>query len=119
MSLPAARDWQPTLGALGAVVVDTADLGQAIGIILTTPRGADPHRPTFGADVLAYLDQPEVTATPGLIAAAAEAILTWEPRVALVSITPTWGLGQVTLAVRWRRRGAGEDAAPYVTEVTL
>ena len=44
-----ARDWQPALGEIGAVVVDLEDIAQAIRIIVTTPQGSDPHRPLFGA----------------------------------------------------------------------
>jgi len=112
-----ARDWQPALGEIGAVVTDLADIAQAITIILTTPPGSDPHRPTFGADLLQFIDQPEIEATAPLIAAAADAILAWEPRLELTSITPTFGLGQVTLAIVWTRRGGGADA--LTTEVTL
>ena len=110
------RFWQPTLGELGGVVTGYADIAQAIALILTTPRGSDPHRPLFGADLLQFLDQPELEATPYLIAAAAEAILAWEPRVDLVSITPTFSLAQVSLRIVWTWRG-GQD--PLTTEVTL
>lgn len=110
------RFWQPALGELGGVVTGQADIAQAIALILTTPRGSDPHRPLFGADLLQFLDRPELEATPYLIAAAAEAILAWEPRVELVSITPTFGLARVTLTIVWSWRG-GQD--PLTTEVTL
>ena len=63
LSAIGARDWQPALGSLGEVVTDLADIAQAIDIILTTPRGSDPHRPTFGADLLQFIDQPEIAAT--------------------------------------------------------
>ncbi len=110
------RFWQPALGTLGAVVTERADIAQAIALILTTPRGSDPHRPLFGADLAQFLDRPELEATPYLIAAAAEAILAWEPRVALVSITPMFSLAQVTLTIVWSWRGG---QAPETTEVTL
>lgn len=109
-------NWQPALGESGAVVEDLADINQAIAIILTTPKGSDPHRPEFGADLLQYIDRPEVEATPYLIAEAADAILAWEPRVDLVSITPAYGLAQVTLSIAWKFRNG---SAPQTTEVTL
>jgi len=110
-----ARDWQPRLGATGEVVTDLADIAQAIAIIVTTPRGSDPHRPLFGADILQFIDQPEGEATVGLIAEVATAILAWEPRLDLVSITPTFALGHVTLDIVWTRRGGGDAASTQVT----
>ncbi|HWO57698.1 MAG TPA: GPW/gp25 family protein [bacterium] len=112
-----SRNWQPALGESGAVVLDHRDIDQAIRIILTTPKGSDPHRPEFGADLLQYIDRPEVEATPYLIAEIADAILLWEPRVELVSIRPTWGLAQVTLEIDWRFRGI--EAETRTTEVPL
>jgi phage baseplate assembly protein W len=112
-----ARDWQPRLGEIGAVATDMEDIAQAIRIIVTTPRGSDPHRPLFGADVLQYIDTPEIEAAPRLINDVADAILAWEPRVTLVSITPTFGLAQISLAIVWTRRSAG--ASQITTEVTL
>ena len=112
-----ARDWQPRLGEIGAVATDMEDIAQAIRIIVTTPRGSDPHRPLFGADVLQYIDTPEIEAAPRLINDVADAILAWEPRITLVSITPTFGLAQISLAIVWTRRSAGLDQ--ITTEVTL
>lgn len=111
-----ARWWQPTLGDVGAVVVDLEDIAQSIRIIVTTPKGSDPHRPEFGADVLQYIDRPEVAETPALISEVARAILAWEPRLELVGIVPTYGLAQVSLAITWRLKGG---TAENLTELTL
>ena len=43
-----ARDWQPALGEIGAVVVDLEDIAQAIRIIVTTPLGSDPANGACG-----------------------------------------------------------------------
>jgi hypothetical protein len=120
----ASVNWQPQLGQTGGVVQDVADIDQAIRIILTTPKGSDPHRPEFGADILQYVDRPEIEATPYLIAEIADAILLWEPRIELVSIQPHVGLAQVTLTITWRFRGIdaksrGLESQTRTTEVTL
>lgn len=120
----ASVNWQPRLDQPGGVVQDAADIDQAIRIILTTPKGSDPHRPEFGADILQYVDRPEIEATPYLIAEIADAILLWEPRIELVSIQPRFGLAQVTLVVAWRFRGidsksGGAESQTRTTEVTL
>jgi hypothetical protein len=112
-----ARWWQPRLGAVGETVTDLADIAQAIHLIVTTPKGSDPHRPEFGAAVLQYLDRPQLEEAPALISEIARAILAWEPRLELVSISPRHDLAHVTLAITWRLKGglAGEQT----TEIAL
>ena len=112
-AIPTGRlNWQPKLGAPGEVVTEFDDINQCIQIILTTPKGSDPLRPTFGADALQYIDIPGNFATAPLIADAAAAILAWEPRVELVAIQPefdTSSPGHVTLHVRWKFRGIDQE----------
>ena len=106
-SLPQARDWQLALGQPGAVVTDLDDIGQCIRVILTTPKGSDPLRPEFGADVWRYIDHPIDQAAPHLVRVCWGAISLWEPRVALISIRPRLGEtpGSLVLQVNWRRIG--------------
>ncbi|HKD77359.1 MAG TPA: hypothetical protein VKB76_17775, partial [Ktedonobacterales bacterium] len=51
---------------IGNVVQGVADVNQCITIILTTPLGSDPLLPTFGCDLLSWIDRPVDVATPGL-----------------------------------------------------
>ena len=46
-----SADWSLELGTIGGVVQGIADVEQCLGIIVTTPRGSDPLRPTFGANI--------------------------------------------------------------------
>jgi len=55
------------LGAIGEVVQGIADVEQCLGIIVTTPRGSDPLRPTFGADIWRYIDFPISLALPAIV----------------------------------------------------
>src|SRR5579863_5870565 len=94
---------------LGNVVQGLDDVNQCIQIILTTPRGSDPLRPTFGADVWRYIDAPINAAIPAVVREVTEAILRWEPRVTLVSINVTFVLGgdaqagaHLNILVTWR-----------------
>lgn len=82
-----SADWSLALGAIGEVVQGIADVEQCLGIIVTTPRGSDPLRPTFGADIWRYIDSPISLALPAIVSALTSAIATWEPRVNLVSVT--------------------------------
>lgn len=58
--------WQYSLAGEG-VLQNEAELNQAIKIILTTPFGSDPHRPTFASDIWAYIDYPIPRATPNVV----------------------------------------------------
>lgn len=82
-----ALDTQGVPGSgLGNVAQGLADVNQCLWIILTTSKGSDPLRPTFGADVWRYIDAPINSAIPAIVREVTEAILRWEPRVTLVSI---------------------------------
>jgi phage baseplate assembly protein W len=82
-----SADWSLALGAIGDVVQGIADVEQCLGIIVTTPRGSDPLRPTFGADIWRFIDFPISRALPAIVSELTSAITVWEPRVTLVSVT--------------------------------
>ena len=82
-----SADWSLELGTLGGVVQGIADVEQCLGIIVTTPRGSDPLRPTFGADIWRYIDFPIDEALPAIVSELTSAITMWEPRVNLISVT--------------------------------
>jgi len=82
-----SADWSLALGAIGDVVQGVADVEQCLGIIVTTPRGSDPIRPTFGADIWRFIDFPINRALPAIVSELTSAITVWEPRVTLVSVT--------------------------------
>jgi phage baseplate assembly protein W len=108
-----AAHWQPALGTSGEVVEGLRDIDQAIRIILSTPKGSDPHRPAFGSDLHLYLDWPTNRVTPHLVREAVDAIRQWEPRVFLVQVQIQIHAAQITVRVQWRV--AGE--VPQLTEV--
>jgi Bacteriophage baseplate protein W len=85
-----SADWSLKLDAIGSVVQGLDDIDQCIAIILTTPPGSDPLRPTFGADLWRYIDNPITSAVPSIVREVSAAIAMWEPRVTLesVSVTP-------------------------------
>jgi len=112
-----AADWSPQVGNPGNVVTDLADIDQCIGIILTTPKGSDPHRPLFGCDAWLWIDKPASIAIPNVIAEAVDSLTEWEPRLELISVTaaqPAIGHAQITVA--WKPVG---DDTLQSTEVLL
>ncbi len=97
-----AAHWQPALGSPGEAVEGLRDIDQAIRIILTTPRGSDPHRPEFGSDLHLYIDWPTDRVVPHLVREAVEAIRRWEPRVILVQVLTEIEEAHITLRVQWK-----------------
>ena len=96
-----ALNWQPRLDADGEVVTDLADIGQAIAIILTTPKGSDPHRPGFASDLWRYLDMPVTQARPHVIRESVAAIEEWEPRARIRGVEVEPGNARMRVRVRW------------------
>ena len=94
--------WQPALGTPGEVVEGLRDIDQAIRIILTTPRGSDPHRPEFGSDINLYIDWPTNRVVPHLVREAVDAIRRWETRVTVVQVLAEIEEHHIMLRVQWK-----------------
>jgi phage baseplate assembly protein W len=71
---------------LGNVVQGIADINQCLGIILSTPQGSDPLRPTFACDLWKWIDAPITIARPAIVREIVQAVLKWEPRVRLLRV---------------------------------
>jgi phage baseplate assembly protein W len=111
-----SADWSLSLdvpgmpgSGLGQVVQGMADINQCIQIILTTPKGSDPLRPTFGANLWQFIDYPIDAAIPAIVREVTEAITLWEPRVTLTRVTAmpitdgtTQSGAHLSIAVIWR-----------------
>lgn len=72
---------------VGAVVQGLADVNQCITIILNTPKGSDPLRPTFGCDIWQFVDAPLTRALPHIVREVTEALTIWEPRIKVIAVT--------------------------------
>lgn len=120
-----AADWSLRLGSIGEVVTGIEDVAQCIAIILTTPRGSDPLRPTFGSDLWRFVDSPISAALPGIVREARSAIGTWEPRVNVISISaaPVIGDSQsgahLEVTITWQLTFESQSAAPRSTTVRV
>ena len=113
---------------IGNVVQGLNDVNQCIQIILTTPKGSDPLRPTFGADLWRYIDVPINRAIAAIVREVTEAITRWEPRVTVLSITATPVLeldtqagAHLDISVTWQLRltSLGPVALPLAPAQTL
>lgn len=107
--------WQPALGTPGEAVEGLHDIDQAIRIILSTPRGSDPHRPEFGSDLHRYLDWPVNRVVPHLVREAVIALRQWEPRMELIRVQAHIDGSHITLQVQWKVASglAQQTEVPY------
>jgi phage baseplate assembly protein W len=118
-SQPSAVSVQPGAG-IGNVVQGIDDVNQCIGIILATPKGSDPLRPTFGCDLWRWLDAPVNVARPHLVREIVEALTIWEPRVRVLSVViGLGGVNQLNIAITWQLKVdvSGQESQKLVLTV--
>jgi phage baseplate assembly protein W len=121
-----SADWSLKLGSVGDVVQGIADVEQCLGIIVTTPRGSDPLRPTFGADIWRYIDYPVDEALPSIVRELTGAITAWEPRVNLISVDAqlvndgsAQSGAQLKIALNWELKLGATPSPVQITTVTI
>ena len=94
-------DWQLKLNEIGSVSEGIEDINQCIAIILSTQKGSVPHRPTFGSDILKYVDYPINSAKANIIRETVDAITLWETRVNVDSVSVEIDKIQLKIKVQW------------------
>ena len=94
-------DWQLKLNEIGSVSEGIEDINQCIAIILYTQKGSVPHRPTFGSDILKYVDYPINSAKANIIRETVDAINLWETRVNVESVSVEINETQLKIQVEW------------------
>ena len=116
---------QPGSG-IGNIVAGVNDVSQCIAIILTTPKGSDVLRPTFGTDLWKYIDAPINQAGPALVREVTQSITQWEPRVKVLSVKSasaneiaTQSDAHVAITVAWRLNLGNAPSLAKSTTVAL
>lgn len=94
-------DWQLKLNEIGSVSEGIEYINQCIAIILSTQKGSVPHRPTFGSDILKYVDYPINSAKANIIRETVDAITLWETRVNVDSVSVEIDKTQLKIKVQW------------------
>jgi Bacteriophage baseplate protein W len=119
-----SADWSLKLDAIGATVEGVKDIEQCIAIILTTPRGSDPLRPTFGADLWRYIDNPISVAIPSIVREVSAAISMWEPRIIVQAVrvsrandSSSQSDSHLNISVVWQLKLTGPSSSPQTTVV--
>ena len=109
-------DWQFKYNDIGSVAEGVEDINQCIATILNTPKGTDPHRPTFGSNIYKYIDYPVNIAKANIIRETIDAISMWETRVKVNSVIYSVENSNVKVKVQWTLNGTKTKGS---TEVTL
>jgi uncharacterized protein len=116
LELDSSSITQMSSAGIGNVVQGIADINQCIAIILATPKGSDPLRPTFACDLWQWMDAPVTVARPALVRETVEAITKWEPRVRVVSVVVNLVAGtlsNLSITIVWQLKvdvsGAGNQ----------
>ncbi len=94
-------DWQCKLNGIGGIAEGVEDINQCIAIILQTQKGSDPHRPTFGSDIIKYVDYPINVAKPNIIRETIDAITLWETRVKVNKTEVEIDDSSILIKVEW------------------
>jgi len=109
-------DWQLKMNGIGEVAEGVDDINQCIAVILLTPKGSVPHRPTFGSNIHKYVDYPVNQAVPNIVRETTDAISLWEKRINLKSIHVEIIESQIKIKVEWTLKN---DRVRGVAEVVL
>lgn len=110
-------DWQIKLNEIGSVAEGIEDINQCIAIILSTQKGSVPHRPTFGSDILKYVDYPVNSAKANIVREIIDAINEWETRVDVETVTVEINEININIKIQWKLK---EDVSTTSTaEVSL
>lgn len=110
-------DWQFKLNQIGEVAEGIDDINQCIALIITTPRGSVPHRPTFGSEIYKYIDTPVTSAKAKIIRETIDAINEWEKRVIVDSVVIDISDSNLKISVQWSL--AEDSLTSGSTEVVL
>ena len=108
-------DWQCKLNGIGGVAEGVEDINQCIAIILQTQKGSDPHRPTFGSDIIKYVDYPINIAKANIIRETIDAISMWETRVHVNSVLFNVEGSNIKIKVQWTLNGSSTKGTAEVT----
>lgn len=110
-----ALDWSMSLNEPGKIVEGLADIEQCIIIITSTEKGSDPLRPTFGCNILRYIDKPVTVAGPNILKEILDSVKAWEKRAKITFINYKIEESNIIFSINWEL--AGDPKKVKQTEV--
>jgi len=113
-----SADWTLGTREFGDIVQSDDDISQCVLMILLTQQGTDPLRPTFGVDLLSYVDAPINIAAVNLTRELAEQIQLWEPRINVSEVAYKIEVSQITYRVTWERADGTEGTTVVTYNLT-
>lgn len=111
-----ATNWTLSLEKQGEIVQGLAEISQCLRVLITTRKGSDPLRPTFGCDIYLYQDLPINQAIPRMVKSVSEAIAIWETRINVTSIG--YALGDdgsvTTFTIEWTEKTTQQSSSTKI-----
>lgn len=108
-------DWQFKLNEVGSVSEGVDDINQCIALILLTPKGSVPHRPTFGSNIYKYVDYPVNIAKANIIRETIDAINEWETRISVSSVSVETENEHIKINVEWKLKNSSTKGNTQVS----
>lgn len=107
-------DWQLKLNTIGEIAEGVDDINQCIAIILLTPKGSVPHRPTFGSNIHKYIDYPINEAVPNIVRETTDAITEWEKRIEVKAVYVDINQTNLKIKIEWTLKESGTSGVAEV-----
>lgn len=115
-----SAEWSISIKGQGEVEQGFNDINQCIQIIVSTQKGTDPLRPSFGCDMWRFMDYGINEAAPLMVREILDAVATWETRIEITDVVYALQKDAVEFTIKWilqdnRQRGAASitlDFAP-------
>lgn len=85
----------------GQIVQGVQAINQNIFIILSTTRGTNPLRPSFGSNIALYVDSPITTAVANIKYQIIESLTIWEPRIKIVIVQHKVSVNQLQFFITY------------------
>jgi phage baseplate assembly protein W len=99
-----------TNAATGKSLSGVEHLRQSIADILTTPIGSRVMRREYGSQLFRLVDAPMNRSTiMDIVAATADALERWEPRLRVTKVTPVFADGTVSITLQGRYLPDGSE----------
>ncbi|MGL6351953.1 MAG: GPW/gp25 family protein [Aeromonas sp.] len=106
--------WTGMSASDGRAISGTDHIIQSVRDILMTPVGSRVMRRDYGSELFYLIDQPlNLTTRLRMMAATVQALITWEPRIAITTVDVQSGdtPGALVIMLTWQRKDGGAQGS--------